>query len=152
MKMYAFDKISEWPQPLRIILYYVIFSLIVGLFQTAYWIFMSNQFYPILKLQGFYNAIICIMLAMLIYYALKGMRKMFTAIALFTFAINSFVTLYFLSDAFIKIVISVVTSNTRIGTRIEILGLYLGWNFILFFISILILYYLTKNEINFQTN
>jgi len=152
MKTYALDKISEWPQPLRIIVYYVIFGLIVGLFQTTYWIFISNQFYPILKLQGFYNSILCIMLAMLIYYALKGMRKMFTAIALLTFAINSFVTLYFLSVAFIKIAISLVTPSTRIGTWIEILGLYLGWNFICFFISMLILYYLIKNEINFQTN
>ena len=137
---------KDWPSGLRIIFWFIVLELPIAIIQVCYFIFIRHELKGEISFQGFYALSITFLALIAIYYGIRSDRRKFILACLIVHTSSAFAILYMLVYSITEMINQFVRVNYTLGSWIEGASMYIGWNFILIFVNIVILYYLWHYE------
>jgi hypothetical protein len=136
----------SWPRGLKVLFYLTALELVVGVSQTSYWVFITNEFFPQLTIQGGYAASVLLLSVTSVAMGGLGYRRAFAVTSLVTAAINVGFTNFF------NLQILSISLPDILAGRWQPLFLWEGytptyaWNSFVISVNALVCYYLLRFE------
>ncbi|MCP4345170.1 MAG: hypothetical protein GY795_06545 [Desulfobacterales bacterium] len=140
---------KDWSVGLRIIFWFCLFCLPIGIVQNYYFIFVRHELQEGMSFQGFYGLSLTLLSFIAIYYGIRSNRRRFIFTCLIAGITNAYCTLYFFITTSIELFNRLIMENYNFGYWIEHYSMYIGWNFILVCLNIVVIFYLWLYECKF---
>ena len=138
-----------WSKGLRVVFWLSVLGLVVGVGQTAYWAFVTHEFFPELTAQGLHAAIAFVPGVLCVVAGAFSLRKTFVILSLVTAALYVCVPVYINFGIFAERLQDILGGQWRLFWTLDTnAGIYY-WNWICIGVNGAILYYLIRNEIKF---
>ena len=135
-----FEAASQWSNRLKVIALIFMLALLVEFGQMLYWVFVSNQFYPKVTLQGIFTLGGLLMHGFLICCLMQGKKRAFIVFSLVCCVADSAILNYFIWRSFFAI------SDNVIFWLLFSKKYYIRWNSLLLLLNIAIVYQLLRYE------
>ena len=136
---------QSWPRGLKIVFWLAALGLVVGIGQTLYWAFVTQEFFPQLTIQGGYAALALLLTTTCVALGAVGRRRAFAVTSLVTAVFHIGVTAFFNLDIFRLWLPGIVAGRWQWDVNSWIYA----WNSSGIAVNALVCYYLLRYEFRF---
>jgi apolipoprotein N-acyltransferase len=138
-----------WPRGLRAIYWFSVAGLTVGVAQIFYWLFVNQEFFPRLTLQGGYAIAALALGAFCVIAGALGRRRAFAVSALIATAFHLCVLGYFSFETLRYWLPDVVAGRSSLLQDWQAYAGVNAWNSFVALGNVLVAYYLLRHEFRF---
>jgi hypothetical protein len=140
---------STWPRGLRVIYWFAVAGLIVGIAQLFYWIFVTHEFFPQLTLQGGYAIASLVVGTFCVIVGALSRRRAFALSALIATAFHLCMLGYFTFDMVRSWLPDLVAGRSSLVQDWRAYAGLSAWNSFAVLGHVLVAYYLLRHEFRF---
>jgi hypothetical protein len=147
--MAALPHRRTWPLGLRMIFWFAVAGLIVGVAQMFYWLFVTHEFFPRLTFQGGYAIGSLLLGTLVVVVGALGRRRAFAASALSATAFHLCMLCYFRFDMLQYSLPDIVAGRSSALSYLRAFAGVVAWNSFAALGHALVAYYLLRHEFRF---